>query len=155
MPSASGSSNSVTPVLLALLTVVAITFWLIWPSAADHAAIAEQRAQEAALKAHIERFAVPAPAPRKTRTVKYKVDGKGRASLTFTAPGGGTSQLDVRLPWTYEFEVAPGARLYLSGQLRQHGVITSSIFIDGKEANSTYSAGEYVIASTQTIVPAE
>jgi hypothetical protein len=82
-------------------------------------------------------------------SVIYKVNGTARsASLTYNNEQGGTQQRRVVLPWEESFVMRPGAFLYISAQNQNdHGSLTVTITVDGKQYRSSYSSGPYTIAS--------
>jgi hypothetical protein len=92
----------------------------------------------------------------RTYDVMYQVDGTATsADLTLTTANGGTSQQqDVALPIKnsagqdgLHITVTKGTFVYISAQNNGGGTITCHIFINGLEAISNTSSGEYTIAS--------
>jgi len=80
--------------------------------------------------------------------VTYRVDGTGRASLTYTNATGGTEQHDVKLPWTMSFDGRYGEFPYLSAQDKgNNSAIVASISINGRVVKDATSTEEYGIAS--------
>lgn len=80
--------------------------------------------------------------------VTYRVDGKKRASLTYTNATGGTEQHEVQLPWTITFSGHYGEHLYLSAQDKGYnGIIIASISINGRIVKDATSTEQYGIAT--------
>ena len=84
----------------------------------------------------------------KTSKVTYRVDGTGRASLTYSNATGGTEQREVTLPWTQTFDGSPGEFLYLSAQNEEeYGGVVASISINGRVVKDATSSGGFTIAT--------
>lgn len=81
--------------------------------------------------------------------ITYMVGGNAPgASLTIENDSGGTSQIDVRVPWTTEFPVDRGDFVYLSAQNSSDGgTITCALLLDGAEVQHAESNTAYGIAS--------
>lgn len=80
--------------------------------------------------------------------VTYRVDGKGRASLTYTNATGGTEQHEVLLPWAETFNGRYGEHLYLSAQNKTNtSLIVASISINGRVVKDATSSEDYGIAT--------
>lgn len=88
-----------------------------------------------------------------THKVTYRVDGDGRASLTYINATGGTEQHDVKLPWESSFDGRYGEHLYLSAQNtdKYGGAITVSISINGRIVKDATSSGQYGIATVNDL----
>jgi hypothetical protein len=80
--------------------------------------------------------------------VTYRVDGRGRASLTYANASGGTEQHEVSLPWTISFNGQYGEFLYLSAQNKTNATeIVTSISINGRVVKDATSSEDYGIAT--------
>lgn len=80
--------------------------------------------------------------------VTYRVDGEGRASLTYSNATGGTEQHEVKLPWSITFNGRYGEFLYLSAQNKTNSsAIVASITINGRVAKDAISTERYGIAT--------
>jgi hypothetical protein len=102
----------------------------------------------------------PSPAPSTPGTVAgqsnqlfvvtYRVRGSAtKAGVTIETEQGGTSQLDVTLPWTRSAMYGKDAFLYVSAQSGDEGqTIVAEIIVNGIVTKTTASVGDYVIASS-------
>lgn len=80
--------------------------------------------------------------------VTYRVDGNGRASLTYTNATGGTEQHEVKLPWTLTFNGRYGEHLYLSAQDKgNNSAVVVSITVNGRIVKDAISSERYGIAT--------
>lgn len=80
--------------------------------------------------------------------VTYRVDGTGRASLTYSNASGGTEQQDVDLPWEKKLNVTSGEFLYVSAQNKEErGTIVATIYVNGRIVKDAVSSGGYTIAT--------
>jgi hypothetical protein len=83
--------------------------------------------------------------------VTYRVDGEGRASLTYRNATGGTEQHEVSLPWEIKFDGRNGEHLYLSAQNKgDFSGLTASISINGRIVKDATSTARYGIATVST-----
>lgn len=92
--------------------------------------------------------------PEGAHLVKYEVQSRFGASLTYMV-GGGTEQREagagVR---SVRFAGWPGDFLYLSAQnVERQGRVTCRIYVDGKLAQEATSSGAYVIATCKAQIP--
>jgi len=88
--------------------------------------------------------------------VEYRVEsgapawavGTPRASVTYANAGGGTSQREVLLPWSYDFTAEADQVLYISAQnVNFTSAITVKIFKNGEFLKISESEGDSAIAT--------
>lgn len=154
-----------TPKNLAISFLVALTLGTLWgllvePVSKPKEGFTQTLAGWASNVAYAVYSLFPGTYPPEpiTHRAKYEVSCCDFINLTYLNASGGQEQsfvkADPQKPWTMEFLVRSGQRLYLSAQSNQEiALVMVALYLDGDRIQSAQTSRSYGVASVGGIVP--